>query len=203
MNSLNNEAMPVFRHFSHEHPLELTNFSGAGTAVCSACNIQIIAGRDYYTCRACPFSLHRPCFNMPERVQHPADPSHDLNLLITPCFHCRACGHQGAGFSYHCHLCQVQYHPLCLLMPLAKRSHCHPHELHLKFSPPYGDSQGFRCDICGNPGSNHWLYRCEACELDVHLSCSSAASAPNPPLQPPAVPANNQNPRVVNHQRSV
>ncbi|KAF8043779.1 hypothetical protein BT93_A1947 [Corymbia citriodora subsp. variegata] len=203
MSSLNNEASPVFQHFSHEHPLELTNFEGAGTAVCSACNLQIIAGKDYYACRACPFFLHRLCFNMPELVQHPADPGHDLNVLLTPCFHCRACGHQGTGFSYHCHLCQVQYHSLCLLMPLVKRSHYHDHELHLKFSPPYSDSQGFRCDLCRSTGSNHWLYRCDACEFDLHLSCSSAASAPNPPHQPLAVTASNGNPHVLDGGHSV
>ncbi|KAL3755413.1 hypothetical protein ACJRO7_002461 [Eucalyptus globulus] len=181
MNSLNNEARSVLRHFSHEHSLELTSFSGTGTAVCLACNIQLIAGKDYYACRACPFSLHRPCFNMPELVQHPADTGHDPKLLLTPCFQSRACGHQGVGSAYHCHLCQVQYHSLCLFMPLAKWSYCHPHDLHLKFSPPYGNSQGFHCDLCGNPGSGLWLYRCNACEFDIHFSCSTAASAPNAP----------------------
>ncbi|KAK3446829.1 hypothetical protein EUGRSUZ_A02455 [Eucalyptus grandis] len=127
---------------------------------------------------------------MPELVQHPADPGHDLKFLLTPCFHCRAWGHQGAGSFYHCHLCQVQYHSLCLLMPLAKGSHSHPHELHLKFFPPYGDFQGFCCDLWGNPGFDRGLYRyhcltllapsssfrgnstCKACEQQVNGSFS-------------------------------
>lgn len=46
----------------------------------------------------------------------------------------------------------------------------------MRFSSPYGAGQGFRCDICGNPGFDHWLYRCDPCQFDAHLHCAKTSN---------------------------
>lgn len=84
----------------------------------------------------------------------------------------------------------------------------HPHTLELEFSPPYGNAKGFRCDICGIPGSDHWLYRCSRCEFDVHLRCARAdtpnqqpqfhnRSTPPIPASPPPVPPADNSVRAI------
>ena len=198
MGKLSNEAeKPNFSHFSHDHPLELTAFCEADHTMCSGCKIEIVPGRNYYTCRACNYSLHHACYNMPRSLQHPADPNHDLDLLLLPSFQCKACGFHGSGFSYSCSICHVHYHTLCTQLPPTKVNSMHPHTLELEFSPPYGNPKVFRCDICGSPGSDHWLYRCSGCEFDVHLSCAGSA-APKQPPQP-----QNQSPLVSASQAPI
>ncbi|KDP24635.1 hypothetical protein JCGZ_25551 [Jatropha curcas] len=103
--------------------------------------------------------------------QHPAEYTHDLNLLLLPLFNCKACGFQGSGFCYNCRVCSCNYHTFCLKMPLQEFCASHQHLLKLEFSCPYEDIKGFRCDVCGNPGFDHWLYRCNDCEFDVHINC--------------------------------
>ncbi|KAJ9695451.1 hypothetical protein PVL29_010765 [Vitis rotundifolia] len=160
MGKLSIEEMRDFSHFSHEHPLELTNLWPQGHTVCSGCKMSIVAGKDYYTCKPCSYYLHSTCYNLPRLIRHPAD--------LT------ACGLRGSGFSYNCSICLVHYHTLCSSMPLTETHRFHPHTLKLEFAPPYSNSKGFWCDICGNLGSDHWLYRCSGCEFDTHLACATA-----------------------------
>lgn len=176
------EEKPMYGHFSHEHPLELDKSSHTGTTICSGCKRDIVPGKDFYTCKACSFSLHRSCFNMPRIYQHPAEPGHALNLLLLPSFVCKACGVQGSGFCYNCSVCSCSYHTLCLRMPFVESCASHEHLLKLEFSSPYDNCKGFRCDVCGDPGSDHWLYRCNECEFDVHINC--IYSVPSPQFQP-------------------
>ncbi|RVW35976.1 hypothetical protein CK203_078260 [Vitis vinifera] len=151
MGKLSIEEMRDFSHFSHEHPLELTNLWPQGHTVCSGCKMSIVAGKDYYTCKPCSYYLHSTCYNLPRLIQHPADPNHDLNLVPSASFDCKACGLRGS-----------------------ETHRFHPHALKLEFAPPYSNSKGFRCDICGNLGSDHWLYRCSGCDCDTHLACATA-----------------------------
>ncbi|KAK1305422.1 hypothetical protein QJS10_CPB11g02212 [Acorus calamus] len=99
-------------------------------------------------------------------------------------FRCDACGRQGDGFSYHCGVCGLDVHALCASMPLSVTHAAHAHPLGLEFFPPY-NNKGFSCDVCRGTGSNHWLYRCAACEFDAHLSCATAKAGPalSPGLQ--------------------
>lgn len=110
MGKLSIEEMRDFSHFSHEHPLELTNLWPQGHTVCSGCKMSIVAGKDYYTCKPCSYYLHSTCYNLPRLIQHPADPNHDLNLVPSASFDCKACGLRGSGFSYNCSFCLVHYH---------------------------------------------------------------------------------------------
>ncbi|XP_059669565.1 uncharacterized protein LOC132314760 [Cornus florida] len=161
-----------FHHFSHDHPLELTNSPPKENITCFGCKLNMLSSTNYYKCRACPFWLHHVCYNMPRNVQHPADPDHQLTLLATPSstkgsFKCKACGHYVTGFYYNCDMCGDFYHALCSAVPLSVNTPFHPHTLRLEFSPPYE----FQCDLCSTPGNNWWLYHCEFCEFDAHLAC--------------------------------
>ncbi|XP_050226829.1 protein VACUOLELESS GAMETOPHYTES-like [Mercurialis annua] len=175
------EEEPKYSHFTHEHPLELINSNQVSDrTTCSGCNRSILAGKDFYTCKSCSFSLHRVCYNMATVYNHPAEPGHHLNLILSPSFECKACGLRGSGFSYNCRICACNYHSLCLRMPLTESSAFHGHLLKLVVSPLYDNLpfKGFRCDVCGNPGSDHWLYSCKECEFDVHLNCIYSVPIP-------------------------
>lgn len=189
MGRLNNEEKPegektnhLFRHFSHEHPLELScNAAETGQVIpCVGCGIRVLAGKTYYTCKTCRFSLHTACYNMPRKVRHPADPGHNLILLLMPSFACKACGKPGSGFAFNCGICHQSYHSLCSVLPLSTSHHSHPHVLNLEFSPPYDSVKAFRCDICRRLGYDHWLYRCGPCGFDVHLDCALSNQPPQP-----------------------
>ncbi|KAG9442531.1 hypothetical protein H6P81_018385 [Aristolochia fimbriata] len=172
---------PLIHHFSHPHPLELCNigsFSNISAAPCAGCK-EALSGW-VYLCKLCNngFCLHVSCSQMPQLIHHPSHAIHPLSLLPTPAysagyFNCDACGRRGDGFSYHCGACDLDVHVLCAAMPLSLPHRAHAHPLNLEFIPPY-HNKGFSCDLCGNLGSNHWLYRCGPCEFDAHLRCATA-----------------------------
>lgn len=118
---------------------------------------------------------------MPKRLNHPSDPKHTLVLLSSPypegVFWCNACGKDGHGFCYHCKECNIDLHVMCSSMPKIVMHGAHPHPLDLAFSPPYPDKI-FTCDVCNKNGSNHWLYMCNQCEFDAHLSCAVSKCRP-------------------------
>ncbi|KAF8395926.1 hypothetical protein HHK36_019881 [Tetracentron sinense] len=182
-----NEETPSFSHFSHSHPLELVILGDSGKVTCFGCNNDIASGREYYTCKACSYNLHKVCYDMPRKISHSAHKIHDLILSVATDFDCKACGHHGTGFSYKCNPCLYDCHVLCSVMPLEFQHQSHQHILNLEFSSPYGGA-GFQCDICSKPGSNHWVYRCDECQYDVHLRCATTNQA-QPPPQSPLAPA--------------
>ncbi|KAF9624713.1 hypothetical protein IFM89_013251 [Coptis chinensis] len=224
------------QHFSHEHPLELVKIQELPQnypSTCSGCNL---SSSDWiYTCKACKYVLHIPCTQVPQVIHHPADPKHALNLTATPAYlqtllaihsHtsyllsllpiCNACGEKVTGFRYNCTTCDLDFHVMCASMPLSLKHQSHPHPLSLTFNPPY-PTNGFYCDICQRLGSKYWLYRCNACEFDVHLDCATSkpriseiqhqvrVSRPQAPLQHSnSVPGSNQpqfnQPRNVSQQ---
>ncbi|KAJ6748915.1 hypothetical protein OIU79_029909 [Salix purpurea] len=177
---------PYVTHFSHPHPLELSNAQSLYMTSCSACNLQPHGWM--YSCKPCNFTLHISCTQMPNFITHPSHPIHPLTLFAAPpypggSFSCDGCGIQGTGFSYHCTTCDFDVHMLCATNPLSLAHQSHPHQLNLAFCPPY-HTKGFSCDICHKIGSNHWLYRCGSCEFDAHMECAkSANNGPSPHLQ--------------------
>ncbi|MFS8002255.1 putative chromatin regulator PHD family [Helianthus anomalus] len=188
-------------HFGHEHPLKLQN--SVTKATCLACN-RSLSGSLYYACVSCNFYIHKTCSNLPRTLKHQSDKTHDLVLLSSPAypegvFRCNACDSNGTGFSYHCPECQLDLHVVCASMPPSVDHAAHGHKLGLCFTPPY-ENQGFSCDICSQPGSNHWLYRCDLCDFDVHMKCVTARTSvakaiprspatPSPPAPPPPQPS--------------
>ncbi|XP_011000771.1 PREDICTED: uncharacterized protein LOC105108233 isoform X3 [Populus euphratica] len=176
MGKLNHD--PYINHFSHPHPLELSNAQSLYMNSCSACNLQPSGWM--YSCKPCNFTLHISCTQMPTLITHPSHPIHPLTLFSTPVypggsFKCDGCGLQGNGFNYHCTTCDFDVHMMCATNPLSLAHRSHPHQLNLAFYPPY-QTKGFSCDICHQIGSNHWLYRCSACEFDAHMKCAMSVN---------------------------
>ncbi|XP_068640752.1 protein VACUOLELESS GAMETOPHYTES-like [Aristolochia californica] len=165
----------IIRHFSHEHPLELTKLQQEtpGSAVCAGCKFK--ASGVVYSCKTCNYVLHVTCSRGDPKIIHPFHPNHPLILFASPVypegvFACNACGREGSGFCYHCTKCEVDIDIICASMKLSVNHDAHLHPLILVFSPPYA-SKDFVCDICKKPGSDHWLYRCSGCQFDAHTTC--------------------------------
>ncbi|CAL9076056.1 unnamed protein product [Musa acuminata var. zebrina] len=169
---------PRISHFCHPHPLELTSLEQALTpTICAGCASP--AAGCVYSCKACNYVLDVSCAKMPRRIRHPAHP-HSVNLFATPPSkdgpsNCDACGRSSSGFTFYCDPCGFRLHCQCAAKPLTINHRAHPHPLNLVFSPPYED-KGFSCDICGDAGLNHWLYRCAACEFDAHIGCATGGT---------------------------
>ncbi|TQE08330.1 hypothetical protein C1H46_006112 [Malus baccata] len=181
----------VLQHFSHPHPLILSNLhhphpqqisNGQRLATsCSACNLDASAGW-IYSCTPCNYLLHVSCSQMPQQITHPCDENkHVLTLLPTPIysdgvFNCCACRKHGNGFSYHCGDCKIDLHTTCASRPLVHTHHSHPHQLVLSFSLPPGptSSKTFICHICNQVGYKEWLYLCHPCGFVAHLACATA-----------------------------
>ncbi|XP_052194464.1 uncharacterized protein LOC127802602 [Diospyros lotus] len=189
-NPSSSQPQPRIQHFSHEHPLQLSNHQPRQTlnlASCSCCKLPVSAGSWIYSCPKCSYFLHLNCSQTPLKIKHPFHPNHDFSLLCSPTypqgfFYCDACGKRGNGFSYHCKACSLDLHVPCASMPLTTTHPCHRHQLNLIFSPRHS-ALPYRCDICMQSGSKHWLYRCDLCDFDAHLDCAAtkpAASVHNP-----------------------
>ncbi|MFS8022751.1 putative chromatin regulator PHD family [Helianthus anomalus] len=173
------QSEPIINHFSHQHPLHLTN--PQPSRVCSACK-QTLETEPLYTCRSpscTTFSIHLKCSHLPHRITHPCHHIHPLSLLpkshnSNGFFVCNACGNDGDGFSYICKDCGVSIHVVCATLPLCLSHQSHSHQLGLAFASPYATG-GFSCDVCGViEGGKCWLYRCGSCGFDVHLSCATS-----------------------------
>ncbi|CAK7331767.1 unnamed protein product [Dovyalis caffra] len=183
MGKLPAQPEPAIQHFSHPHPLQLSNYQPQQTlcpASCSGCKLKVSGW--IYTCTQCNYFLHVSCSQMPQQITHPFHQYHVLSLLSTPIypgglFNCYACGKQGNGFSYHCGNCNIDIHTTCATMPLLFTHQSHHHQLNLTFSVPY-PNQSFSCDVCHNFGCKQWLYRCNLCGFDAHLDCATAQPTP-------------------------
>ncbi|KAK6162856.1 hypothetical protein DH2020_002697 [Rehmannia glutinosa] len=133
-----------------------------------------------------PLFPSQEMFEMPKKLKHPSHKRHALILLTKPSYaegryKCDACGEIGRGFCYQCKSCGIDLHLLCAAMPLSVTHVCHTHELNLTFGSPYA-TRKFCCGICKGPGSGHWLYKCNLCGFDAHMSCARGISAVRPLL---------------------
>ncbi|KAL5721729.1 hypothetical protein ACHQM5_005337 [Ranunculus cassubicifolius] len=180
---------PSIQHFSHEHPLELLNIKDQPTinlVLCAGCKLK--PSEWVYACKPCNFLLHIPCSQMPKLIRHPADPNHTFTLLTAPAyptglFGCDACGEDGDAFNYSCSTCGIDIHILCATKPLSLTHQTHRCPLNLTFSHP-SPSKSFSCNICQREGFNHWVYRCNPCDFDAHLSCATQKPSSSPSRPP-------------------
>ncbi|XP_076907758.1 uncharacterized protein LOC143564332 [Bidens hawaiensis] len=126
---------------------------------------------------------------MPENVTHPSDPNHNLTLETFPTpskvpITCKSCENPIKGFYYRCSKCIDYYHTLCLAAPLSMKSPLHRHSLNIEFVPVYD----FQCDLCDKPSYSGWVYHCNLCEFDAHLSCVLTNKGSAQPTDDHAVP---------------
>lgn len=180
-----------YHHFSHDHSLDYTKLQPQRHAVCSGCRQAISPGKFYYKCILCGFYLHQVCFNMPENVTHPSDPNHNLTLETFPTLskvpiRCKSCEDPIKGFYYRCSKCIEYYHTLCLAAPLSIKTPLHRHSLNIEFVPVYD----FQCDLCDKASYSGWVYHCNLCEFDAHLSCVLTNKGSVQPPDEPQVPVN-------------
>ncbi|KAL9175674.1 hypothetical protein ABFS82_02G126900 [Erythranthe guttata] len=173
-----------FSHFSHRHPLELSEVHEEDHAICSGCEHDIISGSAYICAKPkCNFLLHDLCFDLPRRIRHRCHPKHPLSLFIAPPysdreFTCDACGESGHGFTYHCGSCKFDLHVECAALPETENRPDHQHPLILVggFDPEkMVDGVDSVCYVCGGPmAEGRWIYSCLACKCGAHLDCATA-----------------------------
>ncbi|XP_056165184.1 uncharacterized protein LOC130137587 [Syzygium oleosum] len=109
---------------------------------------------------------------------HPVVLTKIHNTIQTFCSGCRINILPGEDY-FACMPCHFFLHKRCFELPSSTTHDSHPHLLTLKFKTPYEGEEGFRCDLCAQPGTNQWLYCCQQCHYDVHLRCAKPQTGPN------------------------
>ncbi|KAL2234238.1 uncharacterized protein LOC105168581 [Sesamum indicum] len=171
-----------FNHFSHRHPLELSQLHQEDKAICSGCELDILGSAYVCTKPNCTFLLHDFCFDLPRRIRHYSHPKHPLGLSFSPPYNdgeftCDACGHSGHAFTYHCGTCKFDLHVECAALPEVENRRDHEHPLVLSCGSPEGSAAEFVCYVCsGCIGKGCWMYCCLACNCGAHLECAGIAS---------------------------
>ncbi|KAI3444939.1 hypothetical protein Pfo_001604 [Paulownia fortunei] len=168
-----------FNHFSHRHPLELSELHQEDNAVCSGCEHDILGSAYICTKPKCTFLLHDLCFDLPRHIRHHSHPKHPLGLLFSPPysdgeFTCDACGNSGHGFTYHCDTCKFDLHVECASLPEIENRQDHEHPLILLCAfPDKVEGADFVCYVCDAPiAKGCWMYSCMACNCGAHLECA-------------------------------
>ncbi|KAL7204195.1 hypothetical protein ACSBR2_017296 [Camellia fascicularis] len=184
------------KHFTHNHPLNLTNIREVDLITCSGCEKKL-SGLVYSCSQSnnCKFYLHQQCFGLPPEINHESHPNHSLTLLCSPpykqdnAFTCNACLSNGSAFSYHCSACNFDLHVDCAFLPETVRNGNHNHPLTLFYSFPYnktGYKEGeviFGCDVCAKSVNiDYWFYYCTQCDYGTHLECVNAKASPKEEL---------------------
>ncbi|KAK6162869.1 hypothetical protein DH2020_002710 [Rehmannia glutinosa] len=167
-----------FNHFSHRHPLELSQLHQEDKAVCSGCEHDILGPAYICTKPNCNFLLHDLCFDLPRRLRHRSHSNHPLLLRFSPPYSdgeytCDACGESGHGFTYHCDACKFDLHVECASLPETESREDHGHPLILLWDfPGKIDGADFVCYVCDEPvGKGCWMYSCLGCKFGTHLEC--------------------------------
>ncbi|GFQ07693.1 hypothetical protein PHJA_002913400 [Phtheirospermum japonicum] len=171
-----------FNHFSHRHPLELSQQKDDTNAVCSGCHHEISGPAYVCTKPKCGFLLHDLCFDLPRRLRHGSHPNHPLFLLHSPPYTdkestCNACGDLVHAFTYHCETCGFDLHVECASLPEFEIRRDHMHPLVLLWDAPdkaagADESVCYVCDETVEKGC--WMYSCLACNCGAHLECTAA-----------------------------
>ncbi|KAL7214725.1 hypothetical protein ACSBR1_026997 [Camellia fascicularis] len=113
------------QHFSHHHPLILSDERIENEINCDACD-EPITGLTY-SCTLCKFNLHKWCSELPRQLHHP--PLHPHPLTLSPEtflneFLCSFCHRSDFGFRYNCSTesCQFNLHVQCASLPNPNRA---------------------------------------------------------------------------------
>ncbi|XP_074286287.1 uncharacterized protein LOC141611609 [Silene latifolia] len=201
-NPQNSTAAEIIQHFSHSHPLTYIQ-PGYQRFECNTCERRGEGKR--YHCAQCEFDLHLACasmditwlvHHMPSEemaaygvdqetiVNSFAHPAHDLiTVYKKESFKCGHCNDSGDGLRLCCHVCDVQFHRVCVNNPTKITSYLFPeYELHLKLSRPLFT----KCGLCGDmEPTNSLMYGFKESKFYLHPGCTQWPLYLAHPLHPP------------------
>ncbi|KAM7512290.1 hypothetical protein LguiB_011165 [Lonicera macranthoides] len=178
------------KHFSHRHPLRVTETREEDSIVCSGCE-EVLSGPSYSCITSkCNFNLHKSCFELERVIKHDSHTEHNLVLLPSPPykehgdFTCNACLKAGSAFTYHCKTCQYDLHVNCAYLPKSVKRPDHEHTLVLFYSSQLKKlleekaAASFSCDVCLKVVDERgWVYYCQKCDFGTHLECIGFAQS--------------------------
>ncbi|KAM7512288.1 hypothetical protein LguiB_011163 [Lonicera macranthoides] len=151
------------RHFSHRHPLRLSEFQEEDSIVCSV-----------------------------REIKHESHLKHPLALISSPLyqssnFTCDACLRVGSSFAYQCKTCKFDLHVNCASLPKTVKRGDHEHKLVLLYSSPYKkpmkdeEAASLLCDVCDRIVDERcWVYNCKKCDFGSYLECVSITEDESP-----------------------
>ncbi|KAB2063692.1 hypothetical protein ES319_A10G234200v1, partial [Gossypium barbadense] len=153
-------------HFSHQHNLVLSD-EVKERRYCDGCSRLILTS--FYGCLECDFFLHKSCAELPKKKQIWGLFHQDPFVLTPSCiFICAHCHQLSSGFAYKCevYLCKDLVCVRCVEIPLSCMSGGHEHLLLL-----YLTYFGQCCNACDRSIDGDIVYRCKACNFNVHSAC--------------------------------
>ena len=166
------EAM-YSNNLDHKHALnfiEDLKIDGEEEAVCQVCE-EPPSGSGY-KCSECNVLCHKSCFDLPDEIQHPMHPNHNLRIgAPLSAYYCVACGKCCERcFSYGCKHrgCVFNIDIKCSSRWRVNKDDCHQHA----FVPIRKNIQ-FTCEGCGEEGKDMVCLYCTICQLLIHSNCSS------------------------------
>ncbi|XP_057476697.1 uncharacterized protein LOC130764454 [Actinidia eriantha] len=162
------------KHFSHQHPLTLSNDCKNPTISCEACCEKISSPSLAYSCDQCNYFLHRWCGELPQNITHRLHPAHTLTLLTRwrpRVFMCKACDGlcDDFTFAYTCEPCEFNLHPMCASMPSTLHNEIHQHPLIFSRKKPHS----VKCKACCEYCSTGTVFECEECSLVLDFKCAT------------------------------
>ncbi|XP_049360304.1 uncharacterized protein LOC125824998 [Solanum verrucosum] len=102
--------------------------------------------------------------------------SHNLNMYNFQQYsetNCKVCGLQLVGSGYGCQSCQFYLHASCFDLPQKIQHDAHPaHPMTLRY-PSYYKHCGKTCDACCEHIKQSFLYCCDLCHFDLHVTCAT------------------------------
>lgn len=109
------------------------------------------------------------------KIKHFSHP-HNLNKYNIPRYseaNCEVCGLQLVGSAYGCQSCQFYLHASCFDLPQKIQHGAHlAHPLTLRY-PSYYKHCGKTCDACSEHIQRSFLYCCDLCRFDLHVTCAT------------------------------
>ncbi|CAN4097892.1 unnamed protein product [Withania somnifera] len=112
------------------------------------------------------------------KIKHFSHP-HNLNKYNIRRYseiNCKVCGLELFGSAYGCHSCQFYMHASCFDLPQKIQHDAHTaHPLKLRY-PSFYKHCGKTCDACCENIRQSFLYCCDQCDFDLHVSCATLYS---------------------------
>lgn len=170
------EDQQLFHHFSHRHPLKLTEIKNHGDDEfrCIACQ-KPQSGQTYVCCgNKCMFSFHHSCFHLPQKIHHPFHSIQALTLTSDfPQTFCNGCMSViNYSFKYCSPNCDFNLHVECPETRSIIKYQGHHHNLVFAENILRRFGEPPMCQGCGSGClSSSRLFRCPKCIYFLHFEC--------------------------------